>query len=283
MASINKLLKNRFPETTADKLDSVEIAGFKSLVRTSETVKKTATTTTSYVEDGSFISDHIVDNPRIITIAGNISDVHIKGDPVSKVLNKAQTAVSDVNQFIPLKTQSQISKISSIANDVTDIESLILSTAQRNPRIFDTLGLSDIAEEQLKELGVGKNQIGFINKIEEIMDSQRTIQGSTQSITVGEKTYQNMVITDFEFNLDNKENSLNFSIELTEVRFATNIRTTQTESIVSENISLPSKDAVQGVSEKGTITPSEDLTLTQRIAAIRTDNLTEDILGVIGL
>lgn len=259
MASINDFLSRQFPDRTSQNLTSVEIEGFQTLVRVTENVRRTATTTFSYVEDGSFVSDHIISDPIVISISGNVSDIHVVGDPVAKFLGSVQDDISDINQFLPSRTQTQLTKISAIANDIADAESRILNAAQRNPKIFDAIGLSDIASNRLKDLGVGKNQERFIDVINAKMDNQK--RGSNfnlSTIKIGPKEYNNLVITNFEFALDNKEDSLDFSIEFTEVREASSVVENSTDQANPVKAAADSaKEAVEGEIDKGSSAPTE--------------------------
>ena len=100
--------------------EEIGIGGFTAMVRVSESTSLTSTAPTTFLEDGSFASDHIVLNPTVLTIEGDVSEIHIRRSAFNEFLVNVQANVGAIALYLPPKTQSQIQKASALANDLTD-------------------------------------------------------------------------------------------------------------------------------------------------------------------
>lgn len=250
MPIINDYLKRKYPEQVKYNKSDVEIAGFAKLIRVTETIKSTSTVATAQLENGATVADHVLFEPTIITITGNVADIHVAGDASSDVISSVREKIANVDQFIPSRTATQISKISGIVTDILNTEALIESAVRRNSEILSDIGVSDSLLDKLTLAGAGKNQIEFLNTMEAVKQEQATNSSAPPlSLNVGGRTYENMIITDLEVNFDNVEVALEFSMQFTQVYFA-DTRIEEFEG-VAKNPDEGSKDSVSKEEEKG--------------------------------
>lgn len=209
MAIIRDYIDGQFGN---DETEEVGIGGFVTFARVSERFTRTAEVPTTFLEDGSHINDHIIRNPLTLSIEGNVSDVFLRPSPAIEAVRRAQVEVGNITQFAPARTQSQVSKISGIVNDVTSAIDQVDAIIDAGQQAAGFLGLIDSEARS--------NQEAFIDTIESIYESESLI-----AIDMPFRTYERMAITSIEVTRDNQQKALSFSIEATQFRFAQTIFT----------------------------------------------------------
>lgn len=201
-----KLLDNAVGRTQEGTLG---IAGFNALVRVKERAQLTANITTNYVEDGSPINDHIINEPFRCIIEGNVGDVHLEPSPIIEGWRRLQAEVGNVTQFLPERTQAQISRVSGLANDLADGVHKLDAVIDAGNRALTYLGIftPDMP-----------NQAQFINAIEMAFHAKHLF-----SLTMPHREYPNMAIRSVTWERDNTSKALNFQLEAQEIRLADSI------------------------------------------------------------
>jgi hypothetical protein len=230
---LRKLIEAPFKNSKS--VQQIGIGGFNAAVRVSETYARTATVPTVFLEDGSHANDHIIRDPIILTISGDVSDVHVKSSSVAVFINNIETSIGSVSTYLPGKTKTQLSKISSIANDFTDAVSKIDSAIDRTQSLLSSFGASENVEK--------KNQERFIDEMDSLFEGDKLF-----SIDMPFRTYDNMVMTSFQCSYDNKGDSTSFEITATQFRFASTI-TKEIKSIAPETKGSLDSEVNKGVQE----------------------------------
>lgn len=88
------------------------ISGFEFDIPETDRVRLTADATENYVEDNSFINDHVVLKPAEIEMTGLIGElVNKTSGGLSGLLNQLQGKLSSLSAFIPNQTQGYIQKV----------------------------------------------------------------------------------------------------------------------------------------------------------------------------
>jgi negative regulator of replication initiation len=222
----------------------VGIAGFTTLARVRDNISRTREAPVTYLEDGSHVNDHIINKPVIVNIEGNISNVHVKPSPALESIREIETLVGEVAQYLPSRTQSQISRVAGITADVQSRIDQADSAIRTAQKVADRVGYTGPGAQE----GPAKTNIeDFIDKIEGILNSDVLIK-----IDGPVRTYNNMCITSFEYTLDNTSEAINFSLEAQQLRFA--------ETVFSEIVRNPAEETNrqhQGETNKGAQKPEE--------------------------
>lgn len=193
----SKLLKS-------DDKEFVGIGGYVAGVRLKEDVTYTSTVTTNTVEDGSEVNDHIINNPIIINLEGEIGDLEKIPDPILQAYKKVMREAGVVTKYLPKRTQSQISKINSYvlkANDILNKVDSIIDDGMQIYRLF-------------KPLTTKKETEKFFEYFENLHNTKQLID-----IEMRFKTYRNMRIISFTITNDGG-NYVSYNMTLQEVRFA---------------------------------------------------------------
>ncbi|MAB53537.1 phage baseplate protein [Marinobacter sp.] len=207
MGVLREYLDGQF---TSDSLSEVGIGGFITAARVLDKTEMTREIPTAFVEDGSAVNDHIIRNPKKITIEGAVSDVFRRPSPLLQAVRDAQTQVGVISQFLPARTQSQLARVSGVVADVqTQVDRIdgLIDGARGVAGFFGYTG-----EE-------GKtNTERFVDFIEGLYASQALIP-----IDAPFRTYKNMALTSVQIVRDNTTNSLTFTLDATEFRVAQTI------------------------------------------------------------
>lgn len=84
--------------------------------RVSESLDWSLNTPDTYVEDGNFVNDHTIFNPKIITIEGEVAEVFEKDNPILTEYFKYASGLGVISTYLPGRTAAQISQISKVTN-----------------------------------------------------------------------------------------------------------------------------------------------------------------------
>lgn len=206
MANVMDFIQGPFREN--EVLEELGIAGFKTLVRVSETIERTSEVTMSPVEDGSFIADHIVDNPTILTITGDVSDVFISPSSLAEFKRDIERTIGGVSQYLPNRTQSQLQRVSGIANDFSDKIKQLDSALEKGDNFLSNLQ-SLTGNESGKIEG---NQKKFMDMLDSLRASKTAIKIQSQT-----RTFNSMIVSSITTDTDNEADSTSFTIVFTEL------------------------------------------------------------------
>lgn len=232
MAVIRDFIDGAFQD---DEQEEVGIGGFITAARVREITRKTREAPTTFLEDGSHINDHIIRNPLTLSIEGSISNVYQRPSPAIAALQAVQEQVGNITQYAPSRTQAQISRVSGLANDITGAIDRVDALIDSGQRVAGFLGFT--GDE-------GKTNIEkFIDFIDSVHASDALIR-----IDMPFRTYADMCITSVEYERDNRTDSMPFTIEAQQFRFAS---TTFVEVGPAPNPGAGNNGQQDGESDKG--------------------------------
>ena len=86
---IQDFAKQIFGYERTDDRQEIGIGGFTADVRVNESIQMTSDAPDNYVEDGSVINDHVINNPIVLSIDGEVADIHEKAIFAPPVLLEA--------------------------------------------------------------------------------------------------------------------------------------------------------------------------------------------------
>lgn len=217
-----------------DEQDAVGIGGFTTFAKIRENVSRTRQVPTTYLEDGSFVGDHIIRDPVSLSIKGQVSEIYLEPSALLEQIRTIEASVGAVAQYAPTRTRAQLSKISSLvgsAQSMADKADKVVSDAQR---IGKLVGLIDKGKSNIET---------FIDEMEGFFYSDTLI-----SIDAPFRTYENMSITFFSHERNAETESLSFNIEAQEVRLAETLFI----ETAAKNPASGTDGQTKGASDKGT-------------------------------
>jgi hypothetical protein len=197
---IQDLLNRQFETQTGE----VGIGGFKAFARIRETTNYKSTAPATFLEDGSPVQDHIINEPITITIDGSVGDVYIVKSPIEARINQVNETLGKTGIYLPLKTQSQIQKANALISDFRD-------RVRQVDRVIET------GRDVLNfgsESGVKSDQEKFIDMMEAYHDSRTLVV-----IDMPFRRLTNMRITDLSITRDANNNALTFKLSAQKIRF----------------------------------------------------------------
>lgn len=205
MASIDDF----FAGDVEDKpLEEVGIGGFTTLSRVNETVSYTSQAPSTFVENGTSISDHIVLEPLIVTIDGEISDIFIKPSNTFNFIKRVNQLISGTTIFLPSRLTDTTQRINSIINDFgSRIFELQSRVDNYNRQILNIFGNKDLESKSLRER--------FVDAMESLHYGRQLV-----SIDMPFRRYDNMRIIDLQITRNNQDEALKFKITAQKVRIA---------------------------------------------------------------
>lgn len=187
-----------------DDKEPIGIGGYVAGVRLKEDTTYTSNVTTNTVEDGAEINDHIINNPIIVNIEGEVGDVEKKPDPLIQAYKKAMRNVGVVTKYLPKRTQGQISKINSTVLKINDLLNRVDSIIDDGMQIYRLFKPLDTKSEQEK----------FFEYFEKIHNTKQLLD-----IEMPYKIYRNMALISLTINKEGG-NYLGYKMTFQEVRFA---------------------------------------------------------------
>lgn len=217
---------------STNKLEEIGIGGFKLFAKTRETTSYVSQAPTTYLEDGSFASDHIVLEPLAIEIEGSVSDNYIQTAKSSRLIDRRTEAIIQTQLTRLPETRSQINK------KIALIENIQTQYQKVERQIKNPLGLlGDMDTQNLRER--------FIESMEKLYYGKQLISIDTQF-----RKFDSMRITNLSITKDNQNTAISFSISAQKVRIAK----TQTVSIekVFANPTADLNGQAESEADKGT-------------------------------
>lgn len=189
-----------------DEKQTVGIGGFNLDVRLDSSINFTMVAPENYVEDGSVINDHIVNDPITLSISGEVADIHIKPEFDDFVLETLREKIQ-FKVINTVLTKQQQQKIQSVVDKVTGALKLVkkgLDIYNRfNNRNEPTPKYRTIQDDFFDFL-----ELNYINK-------------RLLTIEMPFRNYENMLITSLTITKDNSTNQkLKYSLSAKEIRFA---------------------------------------------------------------
>lgn len=189
---------NRRIET---KKDRVGIAGFSLFARTRDVTNFKSLTPTSFLEDGSPVQEHIINEPLTLTIEGTVGDIFIEKTAIEKRVNRVNELIGQTSIYLPRRTQSAIQQANALVNSVRDKIRQIDRAIQVGSMVLGFESPSKPPQE------------AFIDLMEALHESKSLVQ-----IEMNFRTYDMMRITDLSITKDANNNALTFSITAQKIR-----------------------------------------------------------------
>ena len=195
-------------QLSTPKKEEVGIGGFTALVRVSESYNLSADVPSTPVESGAIVNDHIIRKPLTLSISGDVSDLYKKPSETIRQFQKSQAEIGNVtSQYAPSRTQAQLSKANSLANDAVDALRRIDNLIDTGNQAADLFGNRDSDTKGGQE--------AFLDAMESYYFS-----GTPLSVDMPYRRHDMMVITSLTSSYDNKTNSTTFSIDLQKIVLA---------------------------------------------------------------
>lgn len=185
----------------------VGIGGFSLYAVVNETVTLKAQSPTSVVEDGSFLNDHIINEPEAISIEGVIGDVFRRDSTIFNRVTPLSNTLGLITSYSPRFTAFQQQIVGKIQNTASTAIASINSILQAGNPLNAIVGNLDAASKTLQEQ--------FKDAIENIYYGKQIIP-----IDVDGRRYDSMVVTLATFSKNNVDTSIAFKIEAQRFRLA---------------------------------------------------------------
>jgi hypothetical protein len=227
-----------FGSLLSSDTQTIGIGGYTAEVRIRDQMTLTSTAPTSYLEDGSFVQDHIINDPISFSLTGEIADIIIQ----SGINNNAFVSpLGDIGSITGFGTSFTASQQQVIDKAITSISDTVDKVNNASPN--DIFGLfQGLASD-------GSVSGSFVQFIKSIHASKTLI-----SIQTAFGTMDNMRITSCTFDqVDN--NWTNYSMTLQEIRFA-KIETVSVEETPTKTPTGDASTQTQTAAEKGTVSGS---------------------------
>lgn len=212
--------------------EAVGVDGFKLFARLRETTSYKSRAPVTYLENGSPVQDHIINEPRTITIEGDVGDVYIEKTPIERGVNRVNEVIGQAAEYLPGRTTSQIQKLNGAVNTFRD-------KIRQIDRAIET-GQQLLGDEQEDDTPQEK----FIAAMEKAHDSKRLV-----TIQMAHKTMDMMRITDLSIVKDATGNALRFTLSAIKIRMAEPIYILNSE--YKKNPAGSVEDQVGGQKDKG--------------------------------
>lgn len=185
-------------------LQEIGIDGFTALARTTERVELKSRAPISYVEDGAAISDHIINEPAMLTVQGVVGDVFVRKTQAEELTTKANARIGATEIYLPALTQSQIQKANAAASTVRDAVRAVDNLVAAGKTLA---GVGDNTNENPQKAFVERMQAAHVDK--------RLIE-----IQMPFKVYSDMRVVSFTTTRTSRGNEIEFVITAQKIRKA---------------------------------------------------------------
>ena len=160
----------------------------------------------NYVEDGSVINDHIINDPITLSISGDVADIHIKPKFDDFVLETIREKVQ-FKVINTVLTKQQQQKIQSVVDKISSVVKLV-------NKGFDIYNRFNNRNKPISKARTVQDD--FFDLLESNYINKRLI-----TIEMPFRNYENMLITSLTITKDNSTNQkLKYSLSAKEIRFA---------------------------------------------------------------
>lgn len=188
------------------QLEEIGIGGFVLLARVRNSTTLTARAPTTPLEDGSFASDHIVNEPMELIIEGEVSNIHVRPSPQLALQRRLSSEIANISVYAPPRTQAQLSRVEALINDASDAVRAIDDLIDSGRQALEFFGNKDTDSKGLIEQ--------FIDYVESLHYGKQLF-----SISMPFRVHDNMVMTSVEMDEDNMNDNLGFTLRAQKIRF----------------------------------------------------------------
>ena len=195
-------------ERTPNQLTQIGIGKFTLMANVNETSKLSSTIPVTYLEDGSAVSDHIILNPPILEISGEVGDITLDNSDFDNLLENIQNSTGIIGFYVAKRTQSQLQQANLLINNIENKINAVNRILDDGEQILDLFGLTK------KNTSEKTNQELFINSMESAHYGRQLL-----SINMPYRTYKNMRITSIVTTKTNESSGLQYTIIAQQFRF----------------------------------------------------------------
>jgi hypothetical protein len=161
--------------------ESVGIGGLIVTAITQEAITKKQTLTSNPVENGVVVSDHVIKDPIIISLVVEAGDTEILlNQKINQVNRRILSAQSEIDALLPERTQTQLTKMSSLVLQAEDQLNEIENILDSGINVFQVFSRS-INQES--------NQEAYYLYFDYLFNTARPVQIQTKY-----KIYDDMVL-----------------------------------------------------------------------------------------
>lgn len=186
---IRDAIRGRLEALSGKKGDPIGIGGFVAYSKENEARQFKAQVATQYLEDGSFASDHIINEPHIVQLNFVIGENNIKLMEIPEALKQVANIAGAVSPFLPVRSQAQLSKMKAIglsAMDTIDKLDNFINIGKNVSNLISGNTSKSVPEQ-------------FLDFIKVVYNSKLLI-----SLEVDFETLENMAMTDLTLTRDNQ-------------------------------------------------------------------------------
>lgn len=225
-----------FVRSKINKQADPEVVGinqFNLFARVSDNISYASQVPVHYLEDGSFASDHVINEPIKISISGIVADEYIELGEPNELLQGIENLAGRIGVYFPVRTQSTMNKIYKMRSEAFDAIDKIDETID----LFNT-GFG---------LFAGNTEKSIREKFVEWLDATWTSKQPVK-VQMRFKNYDNMLITSVDVRTDNKTEEIQFEINLQQARLSKSISVDITDFF---GAAPAARDSVADVVDKG--------------------------------
>jgi hypothetical protein len=186
----------------------VGIAGFMTSSIVDETIDYRARSTITYLEDGTHVNEHIINEPTTITINGVVGDVYKNKEAIEELLNRVNGPLGRITNYMPYQTKAMIQKANAGVSYIRDYA-----------RKAD-----DIINSGKAVLDFGDKSSG-VSLQQQFMQQIKTLHETKQPVTIDTigQQFKNMVLTSISFFTDATSPEIKYAISAQQLRFVDNL------------------------------------------------------------
>jgi hypothetical protein len=126
-------LRNKFQTGT------VGIDGFYMEVRYSENTQYQRQAPVTYLEDGSYVMDHIIPDPLVIELEGEVSNIYRRPSVAAELIGRANAKLGLISRYLPQRTLAQTQRLAELALTARDIAARVEDIASTGEPLYRML------------------------------------------------------------------------------------------------------------------------------------------------
>lgn len=230
---ITDWLNKQVSDNTAPT-QKVGIAGFTMTARLSDQLDLKSRIPVTYVEDGTYISEHIINEPLTVQITGVVGDVYIEKSAVESVINRTNAPLGKVLNYLPYQTRAAAQKINGYISQARDIARKLDDIYKTGKEVLDFGNKSPSNSLQAQ----------FVSTIKALHDGKQMIVIDTL-----DQRFEQMRITSVSFIKDATSGAINYRITAQQMRFASAVYAQVSNGEPKKN---PSPEAAEFTAPKQT-------------------------------
>ena len=253
---VEEFRKGKAQAVSSSSEEEIGIGGFKLFARVNQSTQYKAQVPNFVLEDGSYANDHIINDPLVLSINGEIGGNFAKTVKTSYEPEPVQKPSLTQQFYKPMRTASQLTGISymnkgmsnalSKLNNFKSVSNQIFNTFKsntQNPRAVTSADTSTIEKD---------NQEEFLIFLESVYYAKLLVD-----VEMPYKKHTDMAITDLSIERDNTNNSVKFTASFKKVQFA-QIVYTSASKYFKKPADGATKKKTESAKDKGSQKPEDN-------------------------